>query len=255
MIEDFEARNFFNYDNNITLDGPLKFAGTPAGWETRGRYAYPVPMYIPSAEGCHACDEDSAAYEPDPLNPTESITSFTKHPNPYGFNSDFGYVMCNYHPIQRAHTLHNSNPVINELFKYDKNNEPAFYGSDNSNGSPENHAPKVMTGGVYEPALLNKNAKYADGTPIKNGDIIVIESLRGKGLYSAKLTNRIKKRHVSVAQGAAYNPDGFFGNVDDVDRGGSTGTHISHRPSRFGRGFTASEIRVKITKFSEVSAL
>jgi hypothetical protein len=212
-------------------------------------------MYIPSAEGRHACDEDESAPETDPLNPAESVAGFTKHPNPYDFGNDFGYVMCNYHPIQRAHTLHNSNPIINELFKYDKNGEPAFYGSDKSNGDPEKHAPKVMTGGVYEPALLNKNAKYADGAPIKNGDIIVIESLRGKGLYSAKLTNRIKKWHVSVAQGAAYNPEGVFGDAADIDKGGSTGTHISHRPSRFGRGFTASEIRVKITKFNEENAL
>jgi anaerobic dimethyl sulfoxide reductase subunit A len=248
MVEDYEGRNFMNYDSNITLDAPLKFAGTPSGWEHRGRYVYPVPMYIPTIEGRHACDREPDAPATDVNDPVEQISSYTRHPNPMGFAGGFDYTLCNCHSMQRVHSFHNTNPIINELFKYDKDGNPAYYDQNRDNPPAEISAPAVMTPNVYEPALLNINATYADGDPIKDKDIILVESLRGKGLFSAKLTKRIQPWQITINQGSHYNPDGMSGDPNDIDRGGAISTHISTRPSRFGRGFTASDARIRITK-------
>lgn len=240
MMENYEARLFNNVDSSVTLanGGKINTKSVPVGSsnETLGRFVYPIPMYIPLAEGRHA----SAI-----------------HPDPLGIDGEYPLSFCTWHIMYRSHSTFNSSPLLNELkyYKRGADGKPAFIKREitNANAALTNSpvdtatkAPLVWTEGVYETVWLNPAtaAQYGD---IKEGDVIYVESLRGIIKVSAHLSERIRPSYVLIGQGSWYNP--VEENGKTVDIGGCANTLMSLQPSRIGQGMTLnSDCRVKIYK-------
>ncbi len=240
MMENYEARLFNNIDSSVTLanGGKINTAGTPAGSadETKGRFVYPIPMYIPIAEGRHA---DGS------------------HPDPLGINEAYPLSFCTWHIMYRSHSTFNSAPLLNELkyYKRDAEGNPAFIKREITNAdagltnSPDDasvSAPSVWTDGVYETVWMNPDTAARYGG-IQEGDVIYVESLRGIIKVSVHLSERIRPMYVLIGQGSWYNPVQINGKTIDV--GGCANTLMSLQPSRIGQGMTLnSDCRVKIYK-------
>ncbi len=248
MMENYEMRYYNNIDSSadaaLKNGGALYTKSTAAGDVTKGRYVYPIPMYIPIVEGRH--HDDAAAPHPDPL----------------GLKTDYPCSFHTWHIIYRSHSTFNSSPYTNEVryHKRDANGNPAHLkrsvtnvnANADANGNSGTVAPQVWMDGVYETVWLNHETAAAYGG-IKEGDVIICESPRGKIKVSAHLSQRIRPGVIMIGQGSWYNPEngGAGGAVDKgtVDNGGCANTLFSLRPSRIGQGMTlASDCRIKIYK-------
>jgi anaerobic dimethyl sulfoxide reductase subunit A len=234
MMEDYEMRYYNNIDDSVTLSnsGKLVTKNTTSVQEDKGRYVYPIAMYIPIVEGRHH-DETN---EP--------------HPDPMELNGEYPLSFHTWHIIYRSHSTFNSSPYTNEVkyYKRDSKGKPAHL-KRNLTSVEGNAAPSVWTDEVYETVWLNPVTAASNG--ITEGMPIICESPRGKIKVSAHLSKRIRQGVVMIGQGSWYNPDnnGAGGAIDKnvIDIGGNANTLFSLRPSRIGQGMTlASDCRIKI---------
>lgn len=249
MMEDYEMRYYNNIDSSaeaaLMNGGKLNTKTIPAGNadETKGRYVYPIPMYIPIIEGRH--HDDTAAPHPDPL----------------GIKATYPLSFHTWHMIYRSHSTFNSSPYTNEVkyYKRDKDGKPAHLkrtvtnvsagvAADNVTSS-DTKAPMVWMDNVYETVWMNPDT--AATYNVTEGMPVICESPRGKIKVSAHLSERIRPGVVMIGQGSWYNPDnsGAGGAVDKgtIDIGGNANTLFGLRPSRIGQGMTlASDCRIKI---------
>ena len=251
MMENYEMRMGNNIDEGIDLlNGGTLYTkvASARGAQGKGRYCYPVPMYIPLIEGCHA--DQTAEPHPDPLGLYEQ-----------GYDCN----LLTWHTIYRSHSTFNSSAFINEVefYKRDKDGNPthirrsitnanAGANIDNTVSDADTKAQQVWTDNVYETIWLNPETAAAKG--IAEGDVIIVESLRGKIAGSAHLSERVRPGTISMTQGSWYNP------IDDwtsptgnphgkVDVGGNANTLFGLRPCRIAGGMSlASECRVKVYK-------
>ena len=223
MVEDYCARGYDNIDPAADLVGggalfhPAAYtASDKSATSTRGRFVYPIPMYIPLYEGLHA---DGS--EPDPL----------------GLEAK-GYrcLLNTFHIMYRSHSTHANNAFMTELFKKDARGQPAFLD------------PRKRTGlatwddGVYEPIWINPETARQLG--VTHGDRVLVSNGRGKLYASAHVTQRARPRVVYLGQGAWHQP-----NSAGIDVGGCANTLTSARPSRIGCGMTLGNgTLVKIEK-------
>jgi len=208
LVEDYEARGYDNNDTGVTLAGALHDGSSV------GRFVYPIPMYIPLLEGKHA---DGT------------------HPDVTGRQQKgYTFLMQANHIKERSHSTHNNNAYMNELYKMDKDGNPAFL-------DPNRKLGFVWDDDVYEPVLINP--ADASNLGIENGDRVLVYNDRGKIYASAKVTQRVRSGLVMLGQGAWYDP------VDGIDRGSCANTLTRQRPSRICQGMTlGSDTLVAIEK-------
>lgn len=251
MMENYEMRMGNNIDSSIDLvnGGTLYTKIAKARkLEGKGRFCYPIPMYIPLIEGCHA----NQTAEP--------------HPDPLGlYDQGYDCNLLTWHTIYRSHSTFNSSAFINEVefYKRDKNGNPthirrsitnanAGANIDNTVTEADKKAQQVWTDDVYETIWLNPATASTKG--IAEGDVIIVESLRGKIAGSAHLSERVRPGTISMTQGSWYAPIENWtapsGNTyDKVDVGGNANTLFGLRPCRIAGGMSlASECRVKVYK-------
>lgn len=253
LMENYEMRMGNNIDEGIDLVSPDSGATNGAlytkiaearGFTGKGRFAYPVPMYIPLIEGRHADD--------------------TTHPDPMGIKGEYPFNLLTWHTIYRSHSTFNSSPLANEVMFYKRNskgeqtyinrrvtNENA--GMDNNDlKDTETSAPMVWTDDVYETVWMNPQTASEAG--VAEGDIAILESLRGKVAVSVHVSNRVRYGTVSMTQGSWYNPVEDWvsptgAHHSNVDVGGNANTLFGLRPCRIAHGMTlASECRLKVYK-------
>lgn len=255
LMENYEMRMGNNIDEDINLENSGTIYSKIAKArkrEGKGRFCYPIPMYIPLIEGCHA----NQTAEP--------------HPDPLGL-IDKGYD-CNlltWHTIYRSHSTFNSSAFVNEVefYKRDKNGNPthirrsitnanAGADIDNTVTEADTKAQQVWTDDVYETIWLNPATASTKG--IVEGDVIIVESLRGKVAGSAHLSERVRPGTISMTQGSWYAPikdwkSPYGTTYDKVDVGGNANTLFGLRPCRIAGGMSlASECRVKVYKADKV---
>ena len=251
MMENYEMRMGNNIDEGIDLlNGGTLYTkvASARGAQGKGRYCYPIPMYIPLIEGCHASTEAEYA-----------------HPDPLGlYDQGYNCNLLTWHTIYRSHSTFNSSAFINEVefYKRDKDGNPTHIRRSLTNANAganidnldtiDKSAPQVWTDNVYETIWLNPETATANS--IAEGDVIIVESLRGKIAGSAHLSERVRPGTISMTQGSWYNP------IDDwtsptgnrhgkVDVGGNANTLFGLRPCRIAGGMSlASECRVKVYK-------
>jgi anaerobic dimethyl sulfoxide reductase subunit A len=214
LVEDYEARRYGNKDQSVTLlNGGQLFdpSGYTAAAKTtktaQGRFVYPIPMYIPLAEGRHA-DEVAAPHD-DPLGARKA---------------GYDLMLHTFHIQYRSHSTHNNNAYLDELYKKDAQGEPAFL-------SPQRSMGKVWDDGVYEPVWINPADAQVRG--VIHGDRVKLTSLRGSIYASANVTNRAHPGVLNLGQGSWHQLD-----AHGVDVGGCANTLTSQRPSRIGQGMT-----------------
>lgn len=251
MMENYEMRMGNNIDESINLvnSGNIYTKVAKArNLQNKGRFCYPIPMYIPLIEGCHA-DQQSEPH-PDPLDLIRQ-----------GYDCN----LLTWHTIYRSHSTFNSSAFANEVefYKRDKNgnathirrsitNANAGANIDNTVTDADRKAQQVWTDDVYETIWLNPDTARAKG--IVEGDVIIIESLRGKIAGSAHLSQRVRPGTISMTQGSWYAPIENWKapsgkTYDKVDVGGNANTLFGLRPCRIAGGMSlASECRVKIYK-------
>ena len=253
MMENYEMRMGDNIDTSVTLPNngslytKLARARISENAENKGRYCYPVPMYIPLIEGCHASTEAEYA-----------------HPDPLGlYEQGYDCNLLTWHTIYRSHSTFNSSAFINEVefYKRDKDGNPTHIRRSLTNANAganidnldtgDTSAPQVWTDNVYETIWLNPETAAAKG--IAEGDVIIVESLRGKIAGSAHLSERVRPGTISMTQGSWYNPVDWTSPTGNphgkVDVGGNANTLFGLRPCRIAGGMSlASECRVKVYK-------
>ena len=226
LVEDYCARHYDNVDpaaalvNGGALFDPGAYtAGDKSATSGSGRFVYPIPMYIPLAEGRHA--DEVAAPHPDPLGARAAGHDLMLH---------------TWHIQYRSHSTHNNNAYLNELFKKDARGQPAFL-------SPRTRTSRaVWEDGVYEPLWLNPADAARRG--IAEGDRVLVSNGRGKLYASAHVTQRAHPGVVNIGQGGWHQLD-----AAGVDVGGCANTLTSQRPSRVGQGMTLAQgILVKVEK-------
>jgi anaerobic dimethyl sulfoxide reductase subunit A len=208
LVEDYEARGYNNLDDRVTL------AGTLHDKSNIGRFVYPIPMYIPIIEGRHA---DGS------------------HPDPSGaYAKGYTFQLMAPHHKNRSHSTHNNNAFLDELYKQDKDGNPAFL-------NPKRDMGQVWDDDVYEPVWMNP--EDAGKINISTGDRVLIQNDRGKVYASVFLTNRAMPGVLFLHQGAWYDP------VNGIDRGGCPNTLTKQRPARICQGMTlGSDTLVSIKK-------
>ena len=258
MMENYEMRMGDNIDTSVTLPNngslytKLARARISENAENKGRYCYPVPMYIPLIEGCHASTEAEYA-----------------HPDPLGlYDQGYNCNLLTWHTIYRSHSTFNSSAFINEVefYKRDKDGNPTHIRRSLTNANAganidnldtiDTSAPQVWTDNVYETIWLNPETAAAKG--IAEGDVIIVESLRGKIAGSAHLSERVRPGTISMTQGSWYAPienwkSPYGTTYDKVDVGGNANTLFGLRPCRIAGGMSlASECRVKVYKADKV---
>jgi formylmethanofuran dehydrogenase subunit D len=306
MIEDYEARRWYNFDNDSSRY-PAQYANDlklviPAGYSVTGiytkacdfkdgkgddapnvsgydasffnvmetnwtasasekaakmmsaRFLYPIPMYIPLAEGMHGCD-NTTDYIYDSMD--------MRHPDPLGLRGTYPYVMGNHHSMKHAHSCGDNNPLFTETFKHDGKGGSAFRGM--VNGADAGKA--IVSGkgasptdeiGVYEP--LEINAGDAAAMNLKTGDVILVTSPRGRCLMAAFVTNAIRPGVANMSEGAwtslkncKITYENGSSETLTVDVAGAANTLSTQRPSRIcqGSGYCAYQ-RIKIQKVASV---
>ncbi len=217
------------------------------------RFVYPIPMYIPLAEGVHGCD-DSADYM---YNGTDM-----RHPDPMNLRGAYPYVMGNHHSIRHAHSCGDQNPLATEVYKLNKAGN-AFRGLNNQKqGAAGITSGKgFMPSGeldVYEP--LEISADDALALDLKTGDTILVTSPRGAALMAAYVSKAIRPGTTNMAEGAwssfmdcKITFAGGTAQIMNVDVAGSANTLATARPSRIcqGSGYCAYQ-RISIRKVDSV---
>jgi anaerobic dimethyl sulfoxide reductase subunit A len=97
---------------------------------------------------------------------------------------------------------------------------------------------------------INENDAAALG--VKNGDNVIVSTLRGKTQLAAKVTPRITPGVVSIPQGAWYDPESrdaaSIGNKDVLDKGGCISVLTSARPTPISKGNGVHSNLCKIEK-------
>ena len=239
MCEYYEAR-LFNNDDTTTLvngqqitlknNGSIITAGTKASGGHKGAmYVYPVPMYIPLVEGVHASKEEGYAH-PDPLG-TEA--------------KGYTYRLHNWHMQYRSHSTLNSNAYLNELYKKDKDGNPAFYSLDRGQNKVYGADAAICDENVYEPVFVSPNTASELGITEK-GARVVIYNDRGAIYAYAQISKLIHDGEIMIGQGAwASVIDETFTTpktniTHKIDTGGCSNTLMSIRPSRICQGMTLS---------------
>lgn len=255
LMENYEMRMGNNIDESINLENSGAIYSKIAKarkLEGKGRFCYPIPMYIPLIEGCHA--DQTAAPHPDPLGLIDK-----------GYDCN----LLTWHTIYRSHSTFNSSAFVNEVefYKRDKNGNPthirrsitnanAGANIDNTVTEADTKAQQVWTDDVYETIWLNPATASSKG--IAEGDVIIVESLRGKIAGSAHLSERVRPGTISMTQGSWYAPiedwkSPYGTTYDKVDVGGNANTLFGLRPCRIAGGMSlASECRVKVYKADKV---
>ncbi len=255
LMENYEMRMGNNIDEGINLENSGTIYSKIAKArkrEGKGRFCYPIPMYIPLIEGCHA--DQTAAPHPDPLGLIDK-----------GYDCN----LLTWHTIYRSHSTFNSSAFVNEVefYKRDKNGNPthirrsitnanAGADIDNTVTDADTKAQQVWTDDVYETIWLNPATAFSKG--IAEGDVIIVESLRGKVAGSAHLSERVRPGTISMTQGSWYAPikdwkSPYGTTYDKVDVGGNANTLFGLRPCRIAGGMSlASECRVKVYKADKV---
>jgi anaerobic dimethyl sulfoxide reductase subunit A len=209
MVEDYEARGYDNFDTRVTLNGSLHDGSNS------GRYVYPIPMCIPILEGKFANDS---------------------HPDPMGLDDEYPFGLMSWHSYYRSHSTHFNNAYVNEVYKKDKNGNPAFSNPDRS------FSDGVCDTDVYEPVWINPSDAATQG--IQNGNRVVVESPRGKIYCSAQITQRIRPGWLGIAEGGNANGDN---KSNKPDIGGAINVLTKLNPSRICQGESFSgDNRVKI---------
>ena len=255
LMENYEMRMGNNIDESINLENSGAIYSKIAkarSLEGKGRFCYPIPMYIPLIEGCHA----NQSAEP--------------HPDPLGlYDQGYDCNLLTWHTIYRSHSTFNSSAFVNEVefYKRDKNGNPthirrsitnanAGANIDNTVTEADTKAQQVWTDDVYETIWLNPATASTKG--IAEGDVIIVESLRGKIAGSAHLSERVRPGTISMTQGSWYAPienwkSPYGTTYDKVDVGGNANTLFGLRPCRIAGGMSlASECRVKVYKADKV---
>ncbi len=228
MCEYYEARLFNNNDISIGLvnGGSIKTKGEE---HKKGMFVYPVPMYIPLVEGVHASKEQGYAH-PDPLG-TEAK----------GYN----YRLHNWHMQYRSHSTLNSNAYLNELYKKDKDGNPAFYSLDRGQNKVYGKNAAICDENVYEPVFISPKTASNLGITEK-GARVVIYNDRGAIYAYAQISKLIHDGEIMIGQGAwASVIDETFTTpvtkiTHKIDTGGCSNTLMSIRPSRICQGMTLS---------------
>lgn len=243
-----------NYDENFSL-----IKGSEEEIKAnmkKGRFVYPIPMYIPLAEGLHACDNksqsDYGAGYPD-------ITTML-HPDPVSLRDTYPLVLSNHHSIVRAHTCADNSPLATETYKQDGKGNSAFRGDYGKNTITAGQG--VMPAGelgVYEPLYISE--EDAASLSIANGDIILVTSPRASVLMYAKTTKTLPKGVTNMAEGAWSSfkncqiqfADGSAETLY-VDVAGSANSLSTQRPSRISQssGYGTYQ-RINIRKVTSVS--
>jgi anaerobic dimethyl sulfoxide reductase subunit A len=222
------------------------------------RFVYPIPMYIPLIEGCHACDGKAQGDYPTGYPPIDDM----RHPDPLGLRTNYPYVVGSHHSIYRAHSSTDNSPLANEVYKLNGMGGSAFRDPDVGKGT-------IMAGkgvlpaelGVYEP--LNISPHDASALDIQTGNIILVRSPRASVLMCANVTNIVRKGITHMAEGAWSTfkdcritfADGSS-EVLNVDIAGSANSLSTQRPSRIcqGSGYCAYQ-RINIRKVASVETV
>ncbi|MDR2869164.1 MAG: molybdopterin-dependent oxidoreductase [Deferribacteraceae bacterium] len=225
MMEDYEARHYNNIDTRVYMrrGTTITTAATPPVYASRGRFVYPIAMYIPLIEGKHADNS-----HPDVLRLERR-----------GYDK----LMHTWHIMYRSHSTFNSNPLLNDFYKRDAEGNFAHMKREITNANETSSAPMVWHDGVYEAVWVNPNTAYS-GTTIRmqEGDIVILESLRGRVKAVVHTTERVRRDVIMIGQGSWYSPD-----ENGIDIGGCANTLMSQRPSRIGQGMTlANDCRVRV---------
>ncbi|GAB1536931.1 dimethyl sulfoxide reductase subunit A [Geovibrio sp. ADMFC3] len=220
MMEDYQARHYSNYDSFGTLEnsGTIIDAKNPLGTDSM-RFVYPIPMYIPTTEGRHA---DGS------------------HPDPLGLED--GGLDCSlhtWHIMYRSHSTLNSVAYLNELYKFDRNGNPAFLPE--SRAADGNGAVTTWEDGVYESVWINPLLAQSKG--LQTGNRVKISNGRGSIYASVIVSERVPDKIIFIGQGSWQHK------VGDIDVGGCANTLMHTRPSRICQGMTlANDCRVRIEK-------
>lgn len=243
-----------NYDETFTLQ-----KGTDAEIKAnmkKGRFVYPIPMYIPLIEGLHACDNKSQSDYGEGYPDINTM----KHPDPAALKNTYPLVLGNHHSIVRAHTCADNSPLATETYKQDGKGNSAFRGDYGKNTITAGTG--VMPAGelgVYEPLYISE--EDAASLSIANGDIILVTSPRASALMYAKTTKALPKGVTNMGEGAWSSfkncqiqfADGTAETLY-VDVAGSANSLSTQRPSRISQsaGYGTYQ-RINIRKVASVS--
>ncbi|MDO6621116.1 DMSO/selenate family reductase complex A subunit [Shewanella sp. 6_MG-2023] len=119
---------------------------------------------------------------------------------------DYPLQLIGHHTKGRVHSSHASNPWLNEA--------------------------------VFDAVWVNPK----DALGYSDGDDVIVESLRGKVLVKARITNRVMPGVASLPQGQWYNPQ------NGIDIGGCINTLTSQRPCSISNGNPQHTVRAKVYK-------
>lgn len=218
LMEDYQGRFHNNLDQDVSLlSGAISDAKHPQGSKA-GRYVYPIPLYIPLVEGRHA--KNSKYPHPDLTASAAKGMKFNLH---------------SWHIMQRSHSTLNKVAYLDELYKKDKNGDPAFI-------SPTATSLSVWEDNVYESVVMNSN--HADSLGMKTGDRVKISNDRGALYASIIFSQKVPEGYIYIGQGGWHQLD-----KDGVDIGGNVNTLTHLRPSRIAKHMTlANDCRVNIVK-------
>jgi anaerobic dimethyl sulfoxide reductase subunit A len=294
IVEDYEARRWYNFDEDASRYGlsaselelggsgfytkacnftnnqndkpndpsygsfSLNIGSAPeiAANMKKARFVYPIPMYIPLIEGCHACDgKDQGDY---PAGYPDINTM--RHPDPLGIRGEYTLVSGNHHAMKRAHSCGDNNPLATETFKMNGIGGSAFRNPNSGIGTITAGTGFMPAGelGVYEP--IDINPEDAAELGLSHGNIIMVSSLRASILACANITNAVRRGVTNMSEGAwssfmdcnitfADGPSGIF----NVDVAGSANSLSTQRPSRISQssGYGTYQ-RIKIQKVASV---
>jgi anaerobic dimethyl sulfoxide reductase subunit A len=245
IVEDYCARHYDNIskstDPSVQLKAPLfdpnGYAATDkSAKSTAGRFVYPIPMYIPLAQGRHANESPSTG------DVSLAGTGGIPHDDPLGLRAaGYNFMLHTFHMQYRSHSTHNNNAFLNEIYKKDAQGEPAFL-------SPKTRTSRATwEDGVYEPIWINPVDALQLG--INHGDRVLVTSAQDlnnpRSIYaSANVTQRARPGVLNIGQGAWPQL-----NAAGIDVGGCANTLTGKRPARIGQGMTLGQgTLVKIEK-------
>ncbi len=222
----------------------------------KARFVYPIPMYIPLIEGCHACDGKTQG---DYGSDYPSIENM-RHPDPAGLKTEYPYLCGNHHSIHRAHTCGDNNSYATETYKLNGKGGQAFRSMNRGRNTITAGKGLMPAGelGVYEPLYISP--EDADALSLKTGDTILVTSPRAAVLMCANVTNSTRKEITYMGEGAWSSfmdcavtfPDGTR-QVINADVAGSANSLATQRPSRIcqASGYGSYQ-RIRIQKIASV---
>jgi len=254
LAEDYEARFHDNIDADIALVSATDSKGQKIkpeiytkkyGSSSKGRFVYPIPMYIPLIEGRHACDRDKSAPA---YVQGKKVTGYTKHPDVTGRGKKgYNFTLHSYHMMYRSHSTLFNDVLLQEMYMRDKKgsltNEDLFPNPPLKNGLYEHSKEIIM------PVIMNPQDIASVG--LKEGDVVLISNDRGRIRAALRSSMRVAPGNIMISQGGMTNFDKDPVKYPDaVDLGGNVNSTTSARPSRIARGMAlATDNRVKIEKY------